>query len=267
MGTERLMANMVDCLPELFQLMGAPAQGIPRRTHTFDLCLQSPGWMHQWDVILKRGFSSLLWFPSWLDGMRALVSFFRLSTMVSQLCMHLREDVQLPVIAEMIEQVRVPSIAEWRWGTLHTAVDALAGVLPTLSTHFDANSFKNARDPVTITRCKSALHSTAWAWQFQFVLWFTTWICGIQRWGRGCACHSDETECKWKGRRLPEAAVFVDRELSRGLQEAESWTKDTFPDHSIRTLGFSALCAGLVSHGWQEVCILAEIAVVDRENL
>ena len=80
MCTERLMANMVDCLPELFQLMGAPAQGLPRRTHTFDLCLQSPGWMHQWDVILKRGFSSLSWFPSCLDGMRALVSFFRLST-------------------------------------------------------------------------------------------------------------------------------------------------------------------------------------------
>ena len=95
-GTEGLIANMVDCFPELFQLMGAPAQGLPRRTHTLDLCLQSPGWMHQWDVILKRGFSSLLWFPSWFDGMRALVSFFRLSTMVSQLCMHLREDVQLP---------------------------------------------------------------------------------------------------------------------------------------------------------------------------
>ena len=31
-----------------------------------------------------------------------------------------------------------------------------------------------------------------------------------------------------EGRRLPEAAVFVDSELSRGLQEAESWTKDTF---------------------------------------
>ena len=39
------------------------------------------------------------------------------------------------------------------------------------------------------------------------------------------------------------------------------------PDDRIRTLGVSALCAGLVPHGWQEVCILAEIAVVDRENL
>ena len=61
MGTESVMANMVDCLTELFQLMGAPAQGLLRRTHTFDLCLQRPGWMHQWDVILKRRFSSMLW--------------------------------------------------------------------------------------------------------------------------------------------------------------------------------------------------------------
>ena len=63
--------------------------------------------MHQWDVVLKRLFSLLLWFPSWLDGMRALVCFFRLSTMVSQLYRHLREDVQLPVMASMIEQARV----------------------------------------------------------------------------------------------------------------------------------------------------------------
>ena len=63
-----------------------------------------------------------------------------------------------------------------------------------------------------------------------------------------------------------EAAVFVDREISHGLQEAESWTKGYIPDHRIRTLGISALCAGLVSHGWQEVCILAGIAVVVRQR-
>ena len=43
MGTEGFIANMVDYLPELFQLMGAPAQGLPRHTHTLDLCLKSPG--------------------------------------------------------------------------------------------------------------------------------------------------------------------------------------------------------------------------------
>ena len=86
--------------------------------------------------------------------------------MASQLCSPLRTYVQLPVKAEMIEQVRVPSIAEWRWGTLHSAVDALAGVSPTLSTHFGANLIKNAV-PLQLPGAWGALHSTAWV----------SWLC------------------------------------------------------------------------------------------
>ena len=70
--------------------------------------------------------------------------------------------MQLPVIAEMIEPFRVPSIAERRWGTLFSAVDALAGVLRTSSTHFDAKLFKNARDPVTITRSITRTRGVVW---------------------------------------------------------------------------------------------------------
>ena len=83
--SERLMASMVDCLPELFQLMDAPRTKATASHAHFDLCLQSPGWMNQW--------GSLLWFLSWFGGMRALVGFFRLSMIVSQLCRHVREDV------------------------------------------------------------------------------------------------------------------------------------------------------------------------------
>ena len=65
-------------------------------------------------------------------------------------------------MASMIEQARVPCVAEWRWGTLHTAVDAFAGVLPTLSTYVDANLLKNARrGSGSSTRFRGALHSTA----------------------------------------------------------------------------------------------------------
>ena len=71
-------------------LRALPTHGCTRTKATashahFDLCLQSPGWMNQW--------GSLLWFLSWFGGMRALVGFFRLSMMVSQLCRHVREDV------------------------------------------------------------------------------------------------------------------------------------------------------------------------------
>ena len=43
------------------------------------------------------------------------------------------------------------------------------------------------------------------------------------------------TKCKWKE---PEAAVFADSELSCGLQEAESWIKDTFQTTVSERLDF-----------------------------
>ena len=61
--------------------------------------------------------------------------------------------------------------------------------------------------------------------------------------------------CVRRSRTFPRSSRS--RELDQGY----------IPDRGIRILGFSALCAGLVSHGWQEFCILAETAVVDRENL
>ena len=76
MGTERLIARCVDCLPEFFSIMlGVSTLELPDRSHLFPLALQSPGWMHGWDVILRRGLASLSFFPAWLDGMRALVIF------------------------------------------------------------------------------------------------------------------------------------------------------------------------------------------------
>ena len=51
------------------------------------------------------------------------------------------------------------------------------------------------------------------------------------------------------------------------FKKQRSGTKDTFQTTVSEHFDCSALCAGLVSHGWQEVCILADIAMVDRDNL
>ena len=67
-----------------------------------------------------------------------------------------------------------------------------------------------------------------------FNLWSTTWICGIQRWGRGC-CHPDEIECKWKG--IRRSQTFPRSSRSRELDQGY------IADHRIRTLGLSTLCA------------------------
>ena len=236
-GTERLLANIVDVVPDMLAAMGSPlAEHVVERERTFEHAIQSPGWMHGWDVVLRRGLSSLHWFPSWLEKMKAIVYVFRLSTMVGQLCWHLKTVARLPAVAQMIEALKLPSIAEWRWGTLYKACRTLREVLGTLRVHFQFALFKNARDPIKVQRCASALRSDEWAWQFEFVCWFCEWLGSIQEWGRGCRCHEAElldgssghVDCKWKGRRLKEAGEFVRIRLRAGLDECNAWTKHTF---------------------------------------
>ena len=50
-----MLAIMPDTLPDFFSLLlGYRKHGLPDRRFTFDLALQVPGWMHSWDVIVKR---------------------------------------------------------------------------------------------------------------------------------------------------------------------------------------------------------------------
>ena len=115
--------------------------------------------------------------------------------------------MQLPVIAEMFEQ--------------HTSDDVHAGVLPTLLTQFDAKLPLQLPGAGCATFDCMSVAIPICALVYDMDLRHSAL-------GRGFVCHSDETECKWKESRLLEAAVFVDRELLRGHQDAEKWTKDTF---------------------------------------
>ena len=136
------------------------------------MCIPSPGWQHGWDLILLRGLRGLKWFPAWLDGMRALVSFFRAKLMLNSFCAHL-ERLQFGAIAEMLRGTSIPSIAEWRWSTLFTAYENLSKVLSTFATHFDSSLFRNSKDPKLISRVSKAIASEQWMWQFQVALWFS----------------------------------------------------------------------------------------------
>ena len=81
MGTERLLAGLPDLLPDFFRLiLGRVDVILPDRAKLFPFSLSSPGWQHGWDTVLRRALSGLSFFPHWLDGMRALVSFFTASS-------------------------------------------------------------------------------------------------------------------------------------------------------------------------------------------
>ena len=191
---------------------------------------------------------SLQFFPSWLNGFRALVSFFRSNILVDALCKRI-EDNGYIVISSMIKNVSMPSIAEWRWGTLRAACLAIDGVLETIREHFDHRQFKNAKDPITMKKAADSLASPSWMSDFKFVLWFTQWICEIQSWGKGCSqqeaakaeghTHYDHMH---NGRRLPEAEMYVDSKLNAGLQASNLWNLSLFGGISQEKLSMLQVC-------------------------
>ena len=162
MGTERLLYSICDLLPDFFELMFGIVCAIPPQPRLFPNCLCMPGWQHGWDTVLRRGLRSLRFFPTWITMMRGLVNFMRSPLLLDALVRHVCS-AGFPIIAEMLSDCKgkVPSIAEWRWGTLLAAMEALHAILNTLRSHFAEKLYKNATDPSKIKAARAALYSIA----------------------------------------------------------------------------------------------------------
>lgn len=230
-GVERLLVDYPAFLGKFFALVDPaykPPDDMDDSTWLFPQAVAIPGWMHLWDLEIRRGLSGLRFFPKWVRGLKALVSFLRNSQHTTLITRGLRKK-GMHGAADLIKKLSLPNFAEWRWGTLLGCCNALSGVLATLAANFDASLFQSARERTGLSDMLAALSSPAWHSQFQFVHWFCRWLGGIMSWGRGCACHSEELrqgqqiDCPLKGRRLREAYAFATAELQKGLSEANSW--------------------------------------------
>ena len=212
-------------------MLERPVQ-IPWRLYLFPLAIASPGWMHGWDVILQRGLASLPFFSVFLTGLKSLVAFFNSKLWRSQFTRQLRAN-KLIAVAQVFEKTALPTIAEWRWGTLWKVCRVLAKVLGTLQHFFKLEIFGKLKDiNKTLILCAKTLSCPEWTWQFQFVAWFCEWICTIQSWGRGSKYHDaasdDDVDPLWRGRRLGEAEQYVQDSLARGISECNSWSPESF---------------------------------------
>ena len=155
------------------------AINVPQRLFMFDYALATPGWNHGWDIVLKRSLASLSWFAKFLDGLKSVLAFCRSKLWRGILVRYVRHSMHKPLIAAAIDAIRVPSVAEWRWGTLWTAVCNLKPIVHTLGMYFDATLFKTSKDSKKLTLASQCLQSGAWHSQFEFIVWFTTWICEL----------------------------------------------------------------------------------------
>ena len=229
MGAERLVALSPDLLTDFCDIfLGMP--GNPLRTSLLPLAMQAPGWCHGWDIILKRGLQMLAWFPRFMEYLRSIIHFFRCGLLVQALCKKI-EERGFPIISAMVSKVSIPSVAEWRWGTLHSALKQLRTIRCTLRAYWSPELFANAKDAKCLQRVGLALNSVSFHWQFKFVDEFSSWVVQIQSWGkgsRGLEAGTLPVDPMSLGRRLDEAGPYVESALQSMLAEASAWSTVSF---------------------------------------
>ena len=77
-GTESRLPDVRDILPAFFRFIGAPLPlNYQVQPFLFPRAVLEPGMRHSTDRLIKKGLLSLKWFPSFLDGLKAIVSFVR----------------------------------------------------------------------------------------------------------------------------------------------------------------------------------------------
>lgn len=231
-GVERFVANFKCILPDFYGLFDKDFRppALLAGEMLFPRAVEMPGWMHLWDLVIRKGLCLPKYFPKWLVGLKAIVAFMRKSIDLEVLLRSLRQK-GFEGAADLLASISLPSFADWRWKTLRTCCNAVLSFVDTLREHFDHKLFKQARDGTAMRNLMEALGSQTWRNFLGFVAWYCDWLGRIMSWGQGCACHGPDggaESCPWKGRRLPEAHAFATAALRRGLDEANAWTADTW---------------------------------------
>lgn len=237
MGVERGIADLPSLLHEVYGAVW-PGFTIPRGHEDiqggqlFPAAMQSPGWKHQMDLVLRDSLCSLRWFPNFLKILKALSGFLRVHTWTHKLQEHYKNN-GMPGIAQMIGQTLPPGFAEWRWGTLAAVLRAVAPVLHTLQASFPFALFRNSRDGGKLESIAQGFRFQPWyTWQWEFATFMADHITELSNWGSGCACHEDELQesgatsvkCWLKGRRVHEAWDKITSVRGSMSQVASEWT-------------------------------------------
>ena len=114
-GTESKLPDMRDILPAFCKFIAVP---LPRSWQTHDFlfprALMQPGMRHSVDRLIRRSLTSLSFFPSFLEGLKAVNCFVR----------EHKSDLKIALVkcghgavADLIAMIKLPPFAKWRWGT------------------------------------------------------------------------------------------------------------------------------------------------------
>ena len=155
--------------------------------------------------MIRRGFSLLACFPSWLASLKHMVSWFRDENLREETAEKFENRGQQGLGA-MVRPMSLANFAAWRWSTLEFCCNGFAGSLHSIIANLNAQEFADKRDRVKLRAVADALASDLWMQRFSFVLMYSKWLGSALRWGGSCHCHqaqylaNEDVRCSMKGR-------------------------------------------------------------------
>ena len=160
-GTESGFPDVRDLLPAFFRFIGAPLPGnYVVQEFLFPRGLLQPGFRHSMDRLIKRTMLSLEWFPTFIDGLKAVVSFVR--DRKSDIMQSLKK-AGFESVGDLVDATTLPGFAKWRWGTLKRCSRQVQRFVRSLASTLSLEEFrKRSQDPSLIRRIAKSFSNKEW---------------------------------------------------------------------------------------------------------
>jgi hypothetical protein len=175
------------------------------------------------------------WFDPWLLELKSCLKFFR----------HHMTDFKeylewcgLDGAATLLGAISFTTFAAWRWKKLAAVTRSLGKAFEVLELPSVVEAIrgfkKKLKDSNTVDVLLKAFADFIFMARFKFVDWYAQAFTYLESWGSSCMCHQQEwmdgvsVDCKFRGRLLPIAYQFAFERLNELIQEALTWTVDTW---------------------------------------
>ena len=200
MGVESQIKDTPDfVLPFLRSLGVSIPRSVRPKLHLLPYCVQLSGWKHKTDLWIKRGLSSLRYFPHFLVRVKAVVAFVRDSNMLDSLVLWLREHGR-GFAADILQGLGLRSFAAWRWGTLASVLREMEKWMSSFLASFSAEPFRRVKDRAGVQTIAAMQADARWPHHFRFTCWYMKHLDAMQQVGGTCWCHRELYE---RGEALP----------------------------------------------------------------
>ena len=200
----------------------------------FPNAVRISGWCHAWDNLMKELAAACPKWPTVLEQMRTLVTFWRNRTWRKWVR---RALTGVDGIEPGLFKHFTATIAKWRYGTIPHAMEQLLRLRIVCERHLQLEMFANAKDKKFIQKVMEACRDHGlWVFMQTCYTWVMKRCEEARHWGMTCSCADHVKQrrddgikhihCFWNSRKLAEAWTFLEVMIKDVKEQGGHFTPD-----------------------------------------